>query len=155
MDEGITTFVVGIDIIDQLLGSGIDGAPEANPYERLNDVALAGGAPKNGGMDAEKFFNTTNQQELLDALEQIIMDVTSCEIDLSMTPGGAPDPVQIPYISFTSDGMEVPYVDDCDSQDGWTWIEEGVIMSFCGSYCDDFKNGSAVFDGTYGCPPNM
>ena len=32
-------------------------------------------------------------------------------------------------------------------------IIEGEIMTFCGSYCDDFKNGTAMFDGTYGCPP--
>jgi hypothetical protein len=24
---------------------------------------------------------------------------------------------------------------------------------FCGSYCDDFKSGGTVWDGTYGCPP--
>ena len=36
-------------------------------------------------------------------------------------------------------GMEVPKVDDCDTEDGWTWLEEGVIVTFCGSYCDDLR----------------
>ena len=153
MNLGITTFVVGIDIINQLVGAGADGAPEANPYERLNEVALAGGAPKNMGMDDEKFFNATNQDELLLALEAILGEVTDCTIDLTMTEEGPPEPQQIPYVEFESDGMMVPYVEDCDNEDGWTWLEEGLIMTFCGSYCDDFKNGTAVFDGTYGCPP--
>jgi hypothetical protein len=153
MDMGIPTFVVGIDIIDELVGEGADGAPHANAYERLNDVALAGGVPKNGGMDAEKFYNATNQIELLDALQQILGEVTDCTIDLTMQEGGPPDPIQIPYVTFEVDGELVPYVEDCETMDGWTWIEEGLIMTFCGSYCDDFKNGTAVFDGTYGCPP--
>ena len=152
-DNQITTFVIGIDIIDMLLGVGADGAPEANPFERLNEVALAGGAPKNMGMDAEKFFNSTNQDELLTALSGIINEITECTIDLSMTDEGPPDPIQIPFIEFTADGMIVPLVDDCENEDGWAWIEEGVIMTFCGSYCDDFKAGGATFDGTYGCPP--
>ena len=152
-DQGITTFVVGIDIVDMLVGDGVDGSPEANPFERLNDVAVAGGAPKNGGMDDEKFFNSTNQDELLTALDLILDEVTDCTIDLTMTEEGPPDPAQIPYVSFTSDGVEVPYVEDCENEDGWTWIEQGLILTFCGSYCEDFKQGTAVFDGEYGCPP--
>jgi hypothetical protein len=153
MDSGITTFVVGIDIVDGLVGQGVEGSPEANPYQRLNEVALAGGAPKNGGNDAEKFFNSTNQDELLMALGDIIQDITECIIDLNTTEQGPPDPIQIPYVEFTSDGMDIPKVDDCANEDGWTWLEEGVIVTFCGSYCDDFKTGGAIFDGTYGCPP--
>jgi hypothetical protein len=156
MNEGITTFVVGIDIINMLVGVGGDGAPEANPYERLNDVALAGGAPKNGGMDAEKFFNATNQVELLDAIESILGTVTECTIDLTMLENGAPpDPIQIPYVKFFvgDPPVEVPYVEDCSQGDGWTWVEEGLIVTFCGSYCEDFKTGTTVFDGEYGCPP--
>lgn len=153
MDDNITTFVVGIDIIDAFVGAGVDGSPEANPFARLNDVALAGGAPKNGGNDAEKFFNSTNQDELLMALGDIIQEITECIIDLNDTEQGPPDPIQIPYVEFTADGMDVPKVEDCATEDGWTWLEEGVIVTFCGSYCDDFKTGGAVFDGTYGCPP--
>ncbi|MFO7563430.1 MAG: VWA domain-containing protein [Enhygromyxa sp.] len=152
-DDGITTFVVGIDIENALIGVGPDGNPEANPFERLNDIALAGGAPKNGGADAEKFFNSTNQDELLSALGEIMEDITDCVIDLSQTEEGVPDPVQIPYVSFTVDGEEVPYVEDCENEDGWTWLEHGVVVTFCGSYCDGFKGGGVVFDGTYGCPP--
>ena len=152
-DDNIPTFVVGIDILDALVGAGNDGAPFANAFEELNEVALAGGFPKNMGNDPDKFFNTTNQQELLDAIQSILGEVTDCTIDLTMTPEGPPEPKQIPYVSFVVDGMEVPLVMDCDTEDGWAWIIEGEIMTFCGSYCDDFKNGTAMFDGTYGCPP--
>jgi len=152
-DDNIPTFVVGIDILDALVGAGNDGAPFANAFEELNEVALAGGFPKNMGNDPDKFFNTTNQQELLDAIQSILGEVTDCTIDLTMTPEGPPDPSQIPFVSFVVDGMTVPKVMDCDTEDGWTWIVEGEIVTFCGSYCDDFKNGTAVFDGTYGCPP--
>jgi hypothetical protein len=155
-DHQITTFVVGIDIINSLLGAGPDGSPEANPYERLNDVALAGGAPKNMGLDPEKFYNSTNQDELLTALSEIIDDITECVIDLSTTDEGVPEPVQIPHVSFEVDGMTVPYIEDladCETGDGWAWLEYGVVVTFCGSYCDDFKSGGVMFDGTYGCPP--
>src|SRR5690606_178560 len=101
----------------------------------------------------EKFFNSTNQDELLTALGGIIEQITECIIDLSVPPLMPPDPIQIPYVEFTADGAEVPYVEDCENEDGWTWLEQGVIVTFCGTYCDDFKGGGAVFDGTYGCPP--
>jgi hypothetical protein len=151
-DNDITTFVVGIDIINMLLGAGPDGSPEANPYERLNDVAMAGGAPKNMGLDAEKFFNSTNQEELLTALSGIIDEITECVIDLTEPPLMPPDPVQIDYVQFFVDGMEVPFVEDCANEDGWTWLEEGLVVTFCGTYCDDFKSGTVMFDGVYGCP---
>ena len=65
---------------------------------------------------------------------------------------GPPDPTQIPFVTFEIGGMTVPQVDDCATEDGWAWIVEGEIMSFCGSYCEQFKNGGTI-DGTYGCPP--
>ncbi len=152
-DDAISTFVVGIDIVDALIGAGPDGSPEANPFERLNEVALAGGAPKNMGMGAEKFFNATNQDELLMAIGGIIDEITECVIDLNEY-GSLPDPIQIPYVSFTADGQEVPGpVTDCENEDGWAWVEEGVIVTFCGSYCADFKIGGSVIDGKYECPP--
>ena len=150
-DQSITTFAIGIDIINELLGvSPQDGTPEANPFERLNDIALAGGAARDG---AEKFYNATNQDELLAALAEIMDTITECIIDLSMTDQGVPLESQLPYIEFTADGVELEQVEDCENEDGWAWIEEGVIMTFCGSYCDDFKNGGVTFDGIYGCPP--
>mgnify|MGYP003572678821 CR=1 FL=1 len=156
MDDAITTFVVGIDIIDLFTGDGIDGSPAANPFERLNDVAVAGGAPKNMGMDAEKFFNSTNQDELLDELSGIIDEITECVIDLNTTEEGPPPENQIPFVSFEVDGamIEGPLtLEECMTMDGWAWLEYGTVVTFCGAPCDQFKLGTGVFDGTYGCPP--
>src|SRR5690606_16177385 len=68
-NDGIATYVIGIDIIDALQGAGSgNGTPEANPYEKLNEVAVAGGFPRPG---ADKFYNATNEAELQTALEAI------------------------------------------------------------------------------------
>jgi hypothetical protein len=151
LEHDITTFVVGIDIQNALPPDAVDGNPYVNPYEALNDVAIAGGVPRPGN---EKFYNSTNQEELLSALAGFMDTITECVIDLSQTDAGVPAENQIPYVEFFVGGTEVPYVEDCDNEDGWTWLEYGVIVTFCGSYCDDFKGGSPAFGGTYGCPPN-
>ena len=83
------------------------------------------------------------------------MDITECTIDLTMTTRARrprlADPVR--HVHLQRRGSPVPRPGRLRQQDGWTWIEEGLIVTFCGSYCDDFKTGGAVFDGTYGCPP--
>jgi hypothetical protein len=149
-DEGVPTFVVGIDIVNALVGQGVDGSPEANPYQRLNEVALAGGVPKDGGGGAEKFYNSGDQGELELALEQIFDSLLDCTIDLAETPGGLPDPQQIPDVSVESDGSEVPLVGSCAGQDGWAWVAEGETLSLCGSYCEAFASGASV-SVSYGC----
>jgi hypothetical protein len=151
LEHDITTFVVGIEIPNEHAPDQIDGMPYVNPYEALNDVAVAGGAPRPGD---EKFYNSTNEQELLSAVAGILDQITRCTIDLSTTEAGAPDPTQIPFVEFAANGVKVPKVDDCESQDGWTWLEDGVVVTFCGSYGQNFKSGDMAFEGTYGCPPN-
>ena len=130
-----------------------DDGPGGDPDDDETGITtIAGGAPKNGGNDPEKFFNATNQDELLLALEGILGEVTDCTIDLTEPPSEPPAESQIPFVEFTYEGMMVPLVDDCANEDGWAWIELGLTLEFCGSYCDDFKNGGS-FDGKYGCPP--
>jgi hypothetical protein len=90
---GIPTFVVGIDIRDQLVGVGpdgiegtpddADGQPAANTFQRLTDVAVAGGRPRAG---TEKFFNAANGVELQAALEEIAGQVFSCVVTLDPPP---------------------------------------------------------------------
>lgn len=55
-------------------------------------------------------------------------------------------------MEMEANGEEVPYVLDCANENGWAWLEEGRILTFCGSYCDGFKDGDMVFEGSYGCP---
>ena len=145
-DDGITTFVIGIDIIDALQGAGnSDGAPAANPFEELNEVAEAGGAPKDGD---EKFFNATNQDELSDALEDIAAQIPSCIVPLDPPP----DENQIPWVEFQVDGEDVPEVQDCLTEDGWVWVDQPNSIELCGTFCDALIE-SGELDGVYGCPP--
>ena len=156
-DDGITTYVVGVDIVDALVGVGVDGLPEANPFARLNDVAVAGGAPKNGGVDAEKFFNATNQGELLTAVSTILDAITECTIDLELAEFGPPDRPQVDYVEFTVDGQVIPgplSAEECATMDGWAWSVEHTEVILCGVYCGQFERGEGAFEGAYGCPPN-
>jgi Mg-chelatase subunit ChlD len=144
---GIKTYVVGIDISQVVSGAAKDGNPDnTNTYEKLNLVAEAGGVPRPGD---EKFFNTTNQDELQSALNMISMQILSCVIDLEPTPK-YPDFVEV-----------VPYgkkqVTDCMTEDGWMYLPEdpmkpGVLrIELCGKACSDFQM-SGDLDVEYRCP---
>jgi hypothetical protein len=146
--HGIPVFVVGIDILNLVLGIGNDGSPEANPFERLNDVAVAGGTAKNG---AEKFYNSSDQVELLTSLQGIFTSLVDCTIDLSELPDGLPPPENIPFVEFEFGGNPIPHVDDCLNDDGWTWVEEGAVAQLCGSACNQFAADADPATVVYGC----
>jgi hypothetical protein len=155
MAHGIATIVVGVDVDEQQpsLPAQPD-SPAVDTYAALNDVALAGGIPRNGGMEPRKFFDAAQPDDLLDAiLYGLVTPVFDCTLDLTYVPDGPPQPSQIPLVVIEMNGEEIPYVDDCEQDSGWTWIEEGTILSFCGSYCEAFKAAEGIFEGTYGCPP--
>jgi len=143
---GIKTYVVGIDISQEVSGAAKDGNPDnTNTYEKLNEVALAGGVPREGD---EKFFNTTNQDELKAALELISMQILPCIIELDPTPV-YPDEIEV-----------APYgkkrVTDCASEDGWQLldpVEPGGLMrvELCGAACSSFQM-SGKLDIQYKCP---
>jgi len=143
---GIKTYVVGIDISQEVSGAAKDGNPDnTNTYEKLNLVADAGGVPRPG---AEKFYNTTNQQELQDALNMISMQILSCTIDLDPLPK-YPDNVEVsPY-----GGMQVK---DCMTEDGWQYVpqmnpDDPLQIQLCGQACADFQM-SGKLDVQYRCP---
>ncbi|HPG76544.1 MAG TPA: hypothetical protein PLU61_10205, partial [Rhodoglobus sp.] len=136
-----------IDISQEVSGAAKDGNPDnTNTYEKLNAVADAGGVARPG---AEKFYNTTNQDELQAALDMISMQILSCKIDLTPTPK-YPDDVDVaPY------GKE--QVKDCMTEDGWQYLPEdpmkpGVLqIELCGQACADFQM-SGKLDIQYKCP---
>jgi len=81
----------------------------------------------------------------------------SC-IDISQTDVGPPTPEQLPLLTWTVDGEPIPYVEPqaCDSQDGWTWLEHGIVVSLCGQPCELMKSMVGVtVEGRYGCPDGM
>lgn len=121
--DGVTTYVIGIDIED------VEGTmPAINPYEQLTEVAIAGGAPQLG---AEKFYNATNEPELAAALETVT-DSIECSIALEQ------DAMYPDYVSVSVGGAEVPYVEDCEAEDGWTFPQDMApynTLTLCGSAC--------------------
>ena len=141
----IPTFVVGIDIADVTSSSAQDGNPDAtNAYQRLNDVALAGGMPREG---AEKFYNTANQLELQAALMKISEQITSCVFELDK-------PLQaIQYLDeviIDEDGPNPLHYDkhqvtDCASESGWHFTDPTrSAIELCGDACTLFKQTGEV-----------
>ena len=147
--KGIKTYVVGIDISQEVSGATKDGNPDnTNTYEKLNLAAEAGGVPRPG---AEKFYNTTNQDELQAALDEISMQLLSCTIDLS------PEPVYEDYVEVTVKEMYGKMqVADCSTQDGWKYVpkmnpDDPVRIELCGQACADFQM-TGMIDIQYRCP---
>ncbi len=156
-NDGIATYVIGIDIIDAQLGTALgDGTPDANPYDELNTVAEAGGVARPGN---DKFYNATNEAELQAALDEIVGVVATCEIDLTEPPNTPPDQSQVDMnlVEFQVGGQMVPKLDvdqttcESGSVDGWIWLVEGERVLFCGTFCDEMKSTGQV-DGDYKCP---
>jgi hypothetical protein len=145
--DGVPTFVIGIDILDQLVGGEPDdGQVAANTFTELNTVAEAGGRAREGD---EKFFNATNEIELQDALSEIAGQVVSCTIPLSQEPTD-PD-----FVEIEIGGMSFEQIEDCATDDGWTYVNpEGPFdaIQLCGAACDALAD-SGELDATFGCPP--
>jgi hypothetical protein len=144
----IPTYVIGIGIKDETSGMTKDGNPDnTNSYERLNEVAVAGGKPRPG---ADKYYDTQNQLELQAALEEISQQILSCEITLE------PPPKYWEYVEVTVNG--VPYgngkmqVSDCAMEDGWMYTDDThTAIILCGQACEDFQMTGAL-DAQYRCP---
>ncbi|MCR9166171.1 MAG: VWA domain-containing protein [bacterium] len=145
--DGVPTFVIGIDILDDLVGEDPnDGQVAANTFTELNTVAEAGGRAREGD---EKFFNATNEIELQDALSEIAGQVVSCTIPLSEEPTD-PD-----FVEIEIGGMLYERIEDCETEDGWTYLNpEGPFdaIQLCGAACDALAD-SGELDATFGCPP--
>lgn len=145
-EDGIPTFVVGIDILDALIGEGAaDGKPAVNTFEKLNEVADAGGRARDGD---EKFFNALNEADLQAALEQIAGQVFSCTIPLD------PPPEHANFVKIAIDGDEIPRVEDCDSDDGWVFVGEDTFdtIRLCNAACE-MLGVDGKLDAKYECPP--
>jgi hypothetical protein len=146
---GIKTYVVGIDISTEISGAVKDGVPDnTNSYEKLNELADAGGVPRPG---AEKFFNATNQEELQAALEMISMQILDCTITLE------PTPVHPEFVEVTPYGKA--QVTDCIFEDGWMYLPrvdpndmtEPLRIELCGQACADFQVSGKI-ESQYRCP---
>lgn len=146
-NDAIPTYVVGIDALDAVSPVANDGFPDStNTFDVLNDVAEAGGKPLVG---MAEFYQTTNQNELQDALQQIIDDALSCIVPLD------PEPAFPDLLEVVIDDMNVPAVDDCASEDGWVYTNPGGpydAIELCGTWCDALKVAGSV-TAEYYCNP--
>lgn len=144
--NGIPTYVVGIAISKEMSNVAKDGNPDSIvPYDKMNEVAIAGGVPRAGD---DKFYATNNQEELQAALEMISMQILSCVIDLSPLPK-YPD-----YVEVTPYGKK--QVADCATEDGWHYLpqqnpDDPLQVELCGKACADFQM-SGQLDIQYRCP---
>lgn len=157
-DEAIRTHVLGIQVADALLGTDpADALPEANPFVRLNEIAVAGGAPLAG---AERFYNADDEAELLSALDAILVGQLVCQVDLTVPPNEPPSPAHVDRdnVRFTVAGIDQPRLDGADEAtcragdlDGWIWLDPGRELLLCGAPCEAAKR-AGEFDGLYECP---
>ncbi len=130
-NDGIPTYVVGIDISSEPDSQGII------TFDVLNDVAVAGGVPREG---VEKFYNATNKLELQEVLAGILIGVLDCSIPF---PDGFP-----PDTEPTIDNYPQPLDPDadCSMEDGWKLYEDGEhpIIELCGSLCTGFQESGVL-----------
>jgi len=138
-DHAIPTYVIGINILDEL-----GTKPAVNPYEALTEVAQSGGAPSNG---ADAFYNSFNEIELAEALQAVAMKI-ECTVSL-------PEEPQYPDLAaVTVDGQGWDQVADCAAGDGWAYtnpVGPFNAIELCGGACDALQGGGTV-EVEYGCP---
>jgi hypothetical protein len=135
-DAGIPTYVIGIDIVD-----AIAEVPHANAYQRLNEVAAAGGVAQDGG---EGFYNTRDELDLRGALGSIT-DALQCQVVVDDVPSD-PDSVHL-----LVDDAELAYSESCDDEAGWRYAQGGAI-ELCAAACDDFVVAGTLRAG-FDCIP--
>ena len=136
-DHDIKTYVVGIDIQDAVTSSNeFDGIPDAiNPFDKLEELAVDGGTDRPAPAPS-KFYNADDQVALQNDLEQILSDLQSCVIPLVGDPP-LPDQTVVEI-----NGVEVPMVSDCGSEDGWVYVEANppyMNIELCNAACDELK----------------
>jgi hypothetical protein len=127
--RGFGTFVVGIATVGN---TGADGT--------LSMMSTNGGHPRTG---TPNYYVVNNTQELVDALNAIGTQISSCTYTFNMPP---PDPANV---KVKGDGVAIPPND----VNGWVYEPGMRSITLRGSYCDQvmnhtINNVSIIF----GCP---
>jgi hypothetical protein len=139
VNDGIPTYVVGIDISNQQTSNVNNGEPNGIiPSQKLNEVAQAGGTVS--------FFNSQDQIELEAALNEVIESVQTCLIPL------AEPPVFPEFTEVIVEGVEWPMITDCDTEDGWLYSNPFDTILLCGAACEALKLAGDA-DIEYYCNP--
>ncbi len=126
-DSGATVYVVGMP------GSEIFAS-------MLDDLAVAGGAPREG---SPKYYAASNADDLTSQLAEIGTAVAvQCEIQLEDAP------VDPSLVNVYLDTTLVP----SDAENGWSWRDDRTIQ-LSGNACDDLRSGTyAQVQVAAGCP---
>lgn len=139
--DGVPTYVIGVDIVD-----AVGVYPQDNPYERLSELAVAGGVAREG---TEAFYNTVDEQQLIDALGGITAEL-GCTLTLD-TPA-----MFVEQLTVRVDGALVPRVDECGPDGvGWRLLQDAApyeSIELCANSCDEAHLAKGL-DVTYACPP--
>ncbi len=118
IDHEIVTFVVGI----------APAAPGA--IEQLEEMAIAGGAPKDGD---EPFYRADDADQLDAALATVVEEslANSCTINLAQAPA-------FPTLTkVVIDGQIFDLIEDCETQDGFVYTNDDMTqIQVCGQACD-------------------
>jgi Mg-chelatase subunit ChlD len=137
---GIHTFVVGV------------ATTKDTATSVLNMLADAGKEPLNDPRPlANHFYLGTTYAQLLNALQVITGQVSSCVFPLNPPPPVLNDPMKL-GVYFTDSMTKVPY--DASMQDGWAYVDAAdSAVQVYGSWCDKIKTaGANKVQIIYGCP---
>jgi hypothetical protein len=148
---GVPTFVIGIAVTDEVSDAEQDGNPDGtNTFERLNEVAEAGGVARPG---PEKFYNAGDQDQLMAALLEIAGLTTSCTLEFSQP---LHDGVFVEQVDIDPAGPAPLFygpdeVQDCAAESGWRFTDESRSgIELCGEACSLYR-ASGVADIRLDC----
>jgi hypothetical protein len=106
----------------------------------LNDMAVAGGVPRNDPMT--RYYPVANRADLVQTLTTITGQVTNCVFPLSRPP---PVPSNV---KVTVDGVKV----EENMMNGWSYTGNNMAIQFNGAICEQIKMGTAQVNIVFGCP---
>jgi hypothetical protein len=127
VNAGFKVYVIGLAIG----GEGIT---------TLNDMAVAGGVPRNDPMT--RYYPVANRADLVQTLTTITGQVTNCVFPLSRPP---PVPSNV---KVTVDGVKV----EENMMNGWSYTGNNMAIQFNGAICEQIKMGTAQVNIVFGCP---
>lgn len=134
-DEGIPTYVVGVDI---------DGFTRA----AMNGYAEAGGVPLGMPGDVERFYNATDTTQLQSFMDVVIGDLLNCDLELD------PAPTHPSLAEVDIDGSLYDLIDSkaCEAgENGWTYSVEYTQIRLCGAACEAYRDVQLA-DVAFFCP---
>ncbi len=132
--KSVKTFVISF-------GDGAD-------YDKLNAIA------KNGCTVMTNFLDAADEEELIDAFDQILDAIVPCEYEIDEPDETEVDPTQVNFYFDDDVIRNIPMGRDCESNDGWQWVnEDHTKMRFCNETCKQLKSGKvSEVTAKFGCP---